>query len=135
MANYSSICGWLQVSSNMSIEIERIVRAFKPRALEYGLSSEQADLYLQGFLFQRQQINWSSFVFYGAEIQTSAIRFMEDLVKEIAETVLDRDGDYADYPRGLFHVDDENEDAMIVWLVAHGKFDKQTTPDPFAAQK
>lgn len=132
MAHYSSIRGWLQVSSIMVVQIREMIPTFKARAKEYDLSLEDADLYLGGFLFQEKRINWSDYVFYGADVRTSAVHFIEDLIKEIGVTVNEKDGNYIDRPFGLFYINDEDEENMIQWLIAHGEFKKQVMDYLFA---
>jgi hypothetical protein len=125
MAHFTSVRGWIQLFSETTKDVTDVITAFKWRASEYGISPEDAELYLQGWVPREKQINWSSYVFYGADVRTQAVPFLEDLVKEIAEKISYRDGDYVSYPRGVFHVDSEDNDNTVIWRIAGGRFEKR----------
>ncbi|MGW6405414.1 hypothetical protein, partial [Streptomyces sp. NPDC055134] len=75
--------------------------------------------YSHGWSTPRQHVNWTHYIFYGADIRESALEWFMDQIREIARIpASDDDGDLI---RGLFLASHE-VDGTTEWQVREGQF-------------
>lgn len=135
MGHFTSVRGWLQIDRDMVDEVRSRIASFVQRASDYALSTDEAEFYVRGWVFQQEELNWSRYVFYGEDIRTYNVRFVEDLVRELGEQVSREVGGYTNRPRGVFHLDDEDEERTTVWVIGDGKFAMRETDFLFDRQE
>lgn len=90
------------------------------------MGCESAELYNQGWIIPDEHINWTHYIFYGADIRTRCIDLIRSEMTAIAEMfMLDEtlDGGRGIYPTGVIHV---HEDGTFgypdeVWEMNDGK--------------
>ncbi|CAL9574115.1 hypothetical protein SUDANB120_04910 [Streptomyces sp. enrichment culture] len=88
MGVYVSVRGWLECDETQLAAIQEII------------SSHADDHYSHGWTTPRRQVNWTRYVFYGADIRESALDWFTDQLGEMAQIpASDEDGDLV---RGLF---------------------------------
>ncbi|MEV4925108.1 hypothetical protein [Streptomyces roseoverticillatus] len=88
MGAYVSIRGWLECDEAQLAAIREIT------------SAHEDDHYSNGWGTPRQHVNWTHYLFYGADIRESALDWFTDQITEIARIpASDNDGDLV---RGLF---------------------------------
>lgn len=113
MANYVSVKGWLECE-------EDDVKLIKDLIKEYELStnydiimdSDIRKLYNRGWHFQEEAINWTSYVFYGADIKNYCLNFIKDELVDIIKINNEMEG--------VFFIDAEDGD-KIIWKILDGK--------------
>ena len=117
MGHYISIRGWLECPESQIGKIREIIESFVLKAGKYGLTEEGAKMYNLGWHIPDTHINWTHYIFYGADIRIQCTDYIKDQVKEISETIYEIDGEFTDYTEGIFDLDDEENEVSISWLV------------------
>jgi hypothetical protein len=125
MSHFTSVRGWVQIFSDTTDDVMKIISDFNEHASNYGVSRENADLYMGGWIAREKQINWSSYLFYGADVRTETVPFFENLLREIAKKAIHKVNDEVFYPRGVFHLDDEDNQQTVIWRISGGQFEKK----------
>lgn len=106
MGVYISIRGWLECDGTQLSAVEGVI------------SSHADGHYSHGWRMPRQQVNWTHYVFYGADIRASALSWFMDQLREIARIpASDDDGDLV---RGMFLASHEI-DGATEWQVRDGR--------------
>ena len=106
MGAYTSIRGWIALTDEMVEEVRKIISRAPSRAENYGLTTDGAELYNLGWIVPEDHINWTHYIFYGADIRTGAVRYIRDQVEEIAG-VSREDDDFIDFPDGILYLDED----------------------------
>src|ERR1700712_3647928 len=83
MAKYISITGSLICSEAHIKIIKEVINSYENRNDEFALTKEEMNLYQSCWNFQNQAVNWSRYVFYGADIKSYAL----SLIKSQIETI------------------------------------------------
>lgn len=105
MGIFVSIRGWLQCDDKQLAAVQEII------------SSHDDDHYTDGWGAPRRHINWTNYIFYGADIRESALDWFTDQIEAIAAIPASEDGDRV---RGLFLAGHEIEGAAE-WQVRDGR--------------
>ncbi|MFE3431137.1 hypothetical protein [Streptomyces sp. NPDC059171] len=106
MGVYVAVRGWLECDEKQLATVQEII------------SSHADDHYSSGWSTPRQQVNWTSYIFYGADIRESALDWLMNQIREIARVpASDDDGDLI---RGLFLASHE-VDGTTEWQVRDGE--------------
>ncbi|WP_327696780.1 hypothetical protein [Streptomyces sp. NBC_00459] len=106
MGVYVSIRGWLECDEKQLAAVHEIT------------SSHEDNHYTSGWGSPRQHVNWTHYLFYGADIRESALDWFTDQIEKIARIpASDDDGDRV---RGLFLVSHES-DGMAEWQIRDGQ--------------
>ncbi|MGP3974441.1 hypothetical protein ACTWQF_10620 [Streptomyces sp. 8N114] len=106
MGTYVSIRGWLECDETQLAAIQQII------------SSHEDNHYANGWGSPRQHVNWTHYIFYGADIRESALDWFTDQIRKIARIPpSDDDGDLV---QGLFLASHEVE-GTTDWQVRDGQ--------------
>ncbi|MER7722621.1 hypothetical protein [Streptomyces sp. NPDC096323] len=106
MGVYVSIRGWLECDETQLAAVRQII------------SSHEDGHYANGWGFPRRHVNWTHYLFYGADIREQALDWFAGQIREIARIPpSDEDGDLV---RGLFLVGHE-VDGAAEWQVRDGQ--------------
>ncbi|MFJ5776932.1 hypothetical protein [Streptomyces sp. NPDC093094] len=106
MGVYVSVRGWLECDGTQLGAVRRIVAA------------HEDEHYNGGWGMPRRHVNWTCYVFYGADIRESGLEWFAGQVGEMARIpASDEDGDLV---RGLFLVSHEI-DGTAEWQVRDGR--------------
>lgn len=106
MGVYVSVRGWLECDETQLVAVQGIISLYAD------------DHYSSGWSTPRQQVNWTRYVFYGADIRVSALDWFMNQLREIARIpASDDDGDLI---RGLFLAGHE-VDGTTEWQVRDGR--------------
>ncbi|MFI9046075.1 hypothetical protein [Streptomyces sp. NPDC053427] len=106
MGLYVSIRGWLECDATQLVSVQEII------------SSPAEDHYSNGWSTPRQHVNWTHYIFYGADIRESALDWFMNQIRQIARIPApDDDGDLI---RGLFLASHE-VDGTAEWQVREGQ--------------
>lgn len=106
MGTYVSIRGWLECDEKQRVALQEVI------------SSHEDDHYTNGWASPRRHVNWTHYVFYGADIRDASLDWFSDQIRAIARIPpSDEDGDLV---RGVFLVSHEVE-GMAEWQVRDGQ--------------
>jgi len=103
-------------------KVKKIIESFVDKAEDYGLTKDGATGYNWGWHIPEGCINWTFYIFYGADIRIQQTDFIKDQVIEIATTVFEKDGEYIEFVRGIFDVEDEEKEIFFTWKMVDGNF-------------
>ncbi|MGW4195548.1 hypothetical protein [Streptomyces sp. NPDC005004] len=107
MGVYVSVRGWLECDESQLRAVQEIVAAH-----------DDGHHYTSGWGVPRRHVNWTHYVFFGADIRESALDWFTGQIEEIARIpASDDDGDLV---QGLFLVSHE-VDGMSEWQVRDGR--------------
>ncbi|WP_328471404.1 hypothetical protein [Streptomyces sp. NBC_00448] len=115
MGVYVSVRGWLECDEKQLAAAQHII------------SSHADDHYSRGWSTPQRQVNWTCYLFYGADIRASALDWFSHQMAQIARIpASDDDGDRV---RGLFLASHEVEgttewqirDGRLVWSPADAR--------------
>ena len=120
MGTYVSIRGWIECSEDELPKIKSVISSFVEKAEDYGLTREGAEMYNKGWVLPESHINWTHYIFYGADIRIQCIDYIKDQLKELSRKIFEIDGDITDYLYGIFHIDHEEEIESFVWKISDG---------------
>lgn len=106
MGIYVSARGWLECDKKQAVAVQEII------------SSHADDHCSNGWSTPRQQVNWTHYIFYGADIRESALDWFVSQLREIAQVpASDDDGDRI---RDLFLTSHEL-DGTTEWQIREGQ--------------
>jgi len=84
MAKYVSVKGWLECEYSQIKEIKKIIDDYKTRTNMGSIfNNENMKFYNKGWRYPEEIINWTAYIFYGADIKEYYLEFIQDEIKEI----------------------------------------------------
>ena len=117
MAMYTSVTGWLGCEHSQVEEIRKIISGCEfSTEFEYIMDYETRKFYNKGWCFQKEGINWTAYVFYGADIKDYCVDFIKTEIKEIAGKI--------DEVNGLFLFQHE-EGEIICWKIVESNITEE----------
>jgi len=113
MARYVSIRGWLETRFEDVSKIKNIVDNYTKNCDKYKIEKHIAILCNSGWHFPEKPLNWTSYVFYGADIRLIYLDYIEAQLLEILGSVSDEEE-----IDGIFYLDiEEEEEKPLVWII------------------
>ena len=109
MARYVLIRGWLECSFDDVAAIKDLINQHWETSSQYHIPQEAASLYQSGWTFPATPLNWTSLIFYGADVRAGSVAFIFDGLSKIAKADIEING--------LFHVDDEEGESPRLWTI------------------
>ena len=105
MSTYASVRGWIECDPDRLGEIKEVI------------SSKPHELYSGGWGFPGRAFNWTSYVFYGGDLQIQDLSWLREVIEEIAAIP---PGDEMDVRvQGFFLVTRETE-GITEWQIRDG---------------
>lgn len=84
MAKYVSVKGWLECEDTQVKNIKKIVNNYGNKSYPGNIfNNGNIKLYNKGWRYPEEIINWTSYIFYGADIKEYYSGFIQDEIKEI----------------------------------------------------
>ncbi len=117
MSRFISIRGWLETQFELVPQFELTVHAFDKKYSNYMLDENQSILYQKGWQFPVQAINWTSYIFYGADVKEIGEQYIKDQIMEMLKI--------SDGTRGLFYFDDDEGDLSAAWKIFDSKITEE----------
>ena len=105
MGIYVSVRGWLECDEQQLAAAQEII------------STHEDGHYSNGWGTPRRHVNWTHYMFYGADIRESGLDWLLRQVREMARIPANEDGDRV---VGLFHASHEM-DGTTEWQVREGQ--------------
>lgn len=113
MGRYASVRGWFECDENDLDEIKSFLNNFKGKD-KHIIKPEEEDLYKKGWTFQASTINWTSYVFYGADIRVYGIDYVKDMFESFVKNFPEVEG--------YIKVNIEDESYELTWRYGDGEF-------------
>jgi hypothetical protein len=88
MAYYYSLRGWLEIEPENFLSVIEIIKSFQKRYENHPKFS----LYLQGWCWSETNINWTHYLFYGADVTEEGLEFFKDRLSDMAKSGLNLSG-------------------------------------------
>jgi hypothetical protein len=115
MGRYAQVRGWIEASDEVIPAVAAVISAAPATHASLPEQAEAIALY-QGGWHIGPVINWTRYVFFGADVTSNYVDAYLSIVTALAQ-LQDEDGEY---PVGLFYVDVEDGPSMS-WRVADGQ--------------
>lgn len=112
MGKYVSVRGWLECDESTINEVKKIRDDFTANYNEGLLDEDKLELYQSGWTFPERQINWTAYVFYGADIREYHLDFMKKQLSEMANI---------EDITGYFLIDDHDGEYHLCWQISDNK--------------
>ncbi|GED12592.1 hypothetical protein [Aneurinibacillus migulanus] len=112
MGKYVSIRGWFECEENDIGKIKEVCNYFSENHSENQLTHDKRKLYQSGWNFPEKVINWTAYVFYGADIREYHSDFIKKQVVAIAKVNPEI--------TGYFLIDDHDGEKKVCWQVFDG---------------
>ncbi len=113
MGHFVSIRGWIECEEEDIPKIKEINDYFCRSYANHLIKQETKELYQKGWQIPKEFINWSAYVFYGADIREYHTDFIKDQIVAIAE--------FNEEIEGYFHVDDDEGNIKLCWKLCKGE--------------
>lgn len=121
MGYFYSVRGWLEINEEMELPLRQLIDLARDKNYGVEIALDKVEFYLKGWIIPESYVNWTKYVFYGADVRFDGVRFLKEHLKEIAENIYSIDGEYTDYVAGLFAIDDEDNRTSLFWKLQKGK--------------
>lgn len=116
MAYYYSIRGWLEVfSMNDFLKLTTIISSFKQRYEKHN----HFELYIKGWCWINEPINWTKYVFYGADVMKDGIDLFNEIINELNINIHELVGN--------FHVEGEDGEHASLITIKDGVINHKPT--------
>ncbi|WP_217560327.1 hypothetical protein [Paenibacillus sp. GbtcB18] len=113
MGKYISIRGWFECEEHDVSKVKEICREFTKNYSDTELNYNTRKLYQSGWVFPENQVNWTTYIFYGADIREYHLDFIKQQISKIA---------IIPEITGYFLIDDHEGEKKICWQVFDGHF-------------
>lgn len=127
MGTYISIRGWIECREEQITLIREVIALFVSKAERYGFDAQCAAMYNQGWVIPETHINWTHYIFYGADIRIQRLDYVRDQLKTLSHDVVWTEEDETGYLAGIFHADHDEGTERYIWTLANGQFHEVAT--------
>lgn len=105
MAYFYSVRGWLEAEPDNFASVIDVVKS-----LQASYSNDtKITLYLQGWCWKEQPINWTQYLFYGADVTEDGLELFEDTLNKLIGMKLNLSG--------YFHAQGEDGERNLIYKV------------------
>lgn len=120
MGTYAQVHGWFEVSDELVPLIKDVIEEIPSLAAKAKTNAGSIELYQHGWHIG-EVINWTRYIFFGADIRSYYIDFYKEIFSRIALLQV-RDEDNLLIPEGLFYIDSEDSanERSFVWVIKNG---------------
>ncbi|MER6200999.1 hypothetical protein ABT234_26980 [Streptomyces sp. NPDC001586] len=112
MSRYFNVRGFLDCEYTDLAAIQAVVAQDRARGTRFHLSEEAVSLYLDGWVYQKREINWIAHAFFGASVKSEGVDLILDQLVRLAEIP---------ELEGVFFVDDDEGGPSFQWDVSNGR--------------
>lgn len=113
MSRYFNVRGFLDCDYGDLEVIRDVVARYRDRAAEFRLTEDAVALYLDGWLYQKREINWIAHAFFGASMKRGGVDLVLEQLERLAKLIPDLEG--------VFFVDDDEGGPGRRWDVTGGR--------------
>ncbi len=94
MGRYVSIKGWLACEYEQVSVVKQEIEKVAKRASEYTLDNEIAERYLSAWQFPTSPLNWTSYIFFGADVRSRALNFIQEQIRSGISVAQEIEGEF-----------------------------------------
>src|SRR3954466_3500468 len=116
MGYYFALRGWLEMEHKDFAAVRDKVHALRA---SYPDGSQEA-LYMSGWCWPEKGINWTCYVFYGADVKAQGLKLLEDVLDAVVAL-----GCHVD---GWFHAQGEDRSSNFTYTVLNDSWTCEETP-------
>lgn len=113
MGYYFSLRGWLEVDEDERDTVIETLQSLIASCDSDGSDGDHSRSYLKGWCWCNVMVNWTAYIFYGADVQREGLDLMEDtlalLVTKCPEI------------RGYSHAQGEDHQYNFVYKISNGQ--------------
>ncbi|MCM1968013.1 hypothetical protein [Streptomyces sp. G1] len=113
MSRYFNVRGFLDCDYVDLDTIQAVVAQDRARGAQFHLPEETVALYLDGWVYQKREINWIAHAFFGASVKSGGVDLILDQLMRLAELIPELEG--------VFFVDDDEGGPSRQWDVSNGR--------------
>lgn len=117
MAYYYSLRGWIEVEPE---NFDSLIKAIKSWQAEYPKDTK-IGLYLQGWCWQDSPINWTRYLFYGADVTEEGLKLFEDTLNKLKIMNLNLSG--------YFHAQGEDKEKNFIYYIDEDNLNRKFGDD------
>lgn len=113
MAYYYSLRGWLEVEPESFDNLIKVIKSWQsshPKDTKIGL-------YLQGWCWGETPINWTRYLFYGADVTEEGLELFEDTINKLIVMQLNLSG--------CFHAQGEDREKNFIYYIDEDKLNRK----------
>ncbi|AUX28646.1 hypothetical protein SOCE836_007250 [Sorangium cellulosum] len=105
MSYFYSVRGWLEVSPDIFSSITSTISTIRERWRD----NEKAHLYMKGWCWSNDSINWTRYLFYGADVTEEGLTIFRSVINDLILLKADLSG--------YFHAQGEDGEKSIVFRI------------------
>ncbi len=105
MAYFFSLRGWLEVEPDKFDCVTEVIKSLKKK---YSKDTKFG-LYIQGWTWSESAVNWTRYLFYGADVTYEGLEFFQNILNNIIQA--------GSGLSGYFHAQGEDGDRNYTFIV------------------
>lgn len=109
MSSYVALKGWIECAEEDIPKIKDYINSFWDGNVWNSQEKKSLDLYKNGWVFPQVNINWSSYIFFGACVKSYFVDFFKKNIDGIISLNLEISG--------FFELEFYDEDKTIEWRI------------------
>lgn len=113
MAYFYSLRGWLEVEPDNFTSVIGAVKSLQ----ESHPKNTKLGLYLQGWCWRETSVNWTRYLFYGADVTDEGLELLENTLKKLIAMKLN--------VSGYFHAQGEDGERNLIYKVTDDNLTKE----------
>lgn len=118
MGMFAQVAGWLRLDDEGLTKALEIIKA----------DADEVGYYTDSWCIQTKGGGYSRHLFFGCSVRESEVEQVRAQVARIASEVFTIDGEFTDYPEGLFRVEYESEGLPVeIWQISAGALRVETS--------
>ncbi|WP_437734317.1 hypothetical protein [Sorangium sp. So ce1335] len=102
MSYFYSVRGWLEISPDAFSDVIAIISTMRER----WHGNERAQLYMNGWCWSSEPVNWTRYIFYGADVVEEGVGMLRCVISNMVSLGLDLSG--------YFHVQGEDGKQSLI---------------------
>ncbi|WP_437646662.1 hypothetical protein [Sorangium sp. So ce362] len=118
MSYFYSVRGWLEVSPNDFSEVVHTITTLRERWQRH----DKERLYMKGWCWSDEPINWTRYLFYGADVTEEGLRLLCDTIRDLALLKVELSG--------YFHARGEDGEICIIYRIDSDVLTEERAPAP-----
>lgn len=120
MGTYAQVRGWFEVADELVPLITDIIQEIPFLAAKAQISADSIELYQHGWHIG-EVINWTRYIFFGADIRAYYLDFYKNIFIKIALLQVKDEDNLLFIPEGLFYIDsEEGSGRSFTWTIKNG---------------
>ncbi|WP_437590476.1 hypothetical protein [Sorangium sp. So ce1000] len=116
MSYFYSVRGWLEASPSDFSKVVSTITSLRER----WQSHDKERLYMKGWCWSDEPVNWTRYLFYGADVTEDGLRLLCDTIRELTLLKVEISG--------YFHARGEDGEDIIIYRVDNDVLTEERAP-------